>query len=395
MKRVRFALASITAAALLAACGGGGDGNQAPAVAYSKMVVFGDSLSDVGTYATPGMIAITTAAGSTHAGKYTVNASDGSGLNWTEVLADQLRVDRPCPAMTGLNSTSDATLIAVVGAGAAAGIASLAHATDTHSGCYSYAQGGSRVTNPVGPFNAYLTGSSDPATHVQGNLGQLTVPVVTQIANHLAAVSNQFGADDLVVVAAGANDMFMNLGTLAGASDANAALTAAVLAMKTAADQLVAAITTSVVGKGAKRVLVLNIPDASTSPYIVGLEATNPGTQIAVSQMVTAFNARLAAGLASVPGILLVDAYTASQKQHDNPAAYGLTNVTASACNTTPSATNLAFSSLMCNEFNLNSGVTKDNYNTYLFADGNHPTPYGYKLLAQLVAGKMVARGWL
>ena len=48
-------IAPVALAALLAsACGGGGDGDQGPRVQYSSMVSFGDSLSDVGTYATGG-----------------------------------------------------------------------------------------------------------------------------------------------------------------------------------------------------------------------------------------------------------------------------------------------------------------------------------------------------
>jgi phospholipase/lecithinase/hemolysin len=33
--------------------------------------------------------------------------------------------------------------------------------------------------------------------------------------------------------------------------------------------------------------------------------------------------------------------------------------------------------------------------NTYLYADTVHPTPYGYRLLAQLVEDKMRIKGWL
>ncbi len=57
MKNLR-SIGSAAAALLLAACGGGGDGDQNPAVQYSRLVVFGDSLSDVGSYATPGIVAM-------------------------------------------------------------------------------------------------------------------------------------------------------------------------------------------------------------------------------------------------------------------------------------------------------------------------------------------------
>jgi outer membrane lipase/esterase len=31
----------------------------------------------------------------------------------------------------------------------------------------------------------------------------------------------------------------------------------------------------------------------------------------------------------------------------------------------------------------------------YQFADGVHPTPYGYQLLAQFVSKNLAAKGWL
>ena len=42
-----------------------------------------------------------------------------------------------------------------------------------------------------------------------GQLGQLTSPVVDQIARHLAANNNRFSSKELVTVLAGANDVFV------------------------------------------------------------------------------------------------------------------------------------------------------------------------------------------
>ena len=64
--------AAVLLAATLAACGGG-DGDQTPRVAYSKMVSFGDSLSDVGSYRVG---AIAQLGG----GEYSINGS--AGVNW-------------------------------------------------------------------------------------------------------------------------------------------------------------------------------------------------------------------------------------------------------------------------------------------------------------------------
>lgn len=381
MKRIRLALTGVVAATSLAACGGGGDGNQAPAVQYTQLVSFGDSLSDVGTYGTAGLVAAAQAfssgaAGSQYVGKYTVNGPNAK--NWTELLAAQLKLAAPCAAETGLASSGP--------------FASLAATRTAHAGCYNYAQGGARVKNPVGPYNAALPGASG------GYLGQLTVPVVTQIQNHLTAVGGRFSGNELVTVMAGGNDMFMNLANVAAVQTAtpsdvvaiSAAATAAVVAMAQAADDLADYVKNQIVANGATRVMVVNMADATLSPYALSLSAS---TRTLMTQMVQAFNTHLASGLSGATGVLFVDAYAPSQDQSANPAQYGLTNVTSSACSATNALTGTSGLSIACNEATLATGVT--DYSTYLFADGNHLTPYGYRLMAQLFTQKLVARGWL
>ena len=165
-------LLALFLAAVLAACGGGGDsrpGDQTLKNKFSGQVTFGDSLADVGTYAV-GPIA---AAGG---GKFTINGNNVTvnpaltGATWSELMAAQLGLPAPCAAQTGLDGDpAQGFSVPVV----------------NHPGCFGYAQGGARVTNPVGPRNKQ-TGSP---------LGQLTVPVVTQIANHLAVAGGRYGSE--------------------------------------------------------------------------------------------------------------------------------------------------------------------------------------------------------
>lgn len=368
MNRIRLSLSAICLATGLAACGGGGDGNQSPAVQYSAVVSFGDSLSDVGTY---GVGALNSVYGG---GKYTVNGPNGK--NWTEFLSTQLGVAAPCAAQTGLNSS-----------GPSAGFYT---ATTNHTGCYNYAQGGARVTNPIGPANADLTSTDaakayDAAEQAQGTLGQLTVPVVTQIQNHLAAVGGSFSGNELVTVMAGGNDIFRQL---ANVSYRGRPTSEAVANMATAGAELAAYVRTAIVANGARRVVVINLVDVSKSPFAYSQSAS---TQTFINLMVSAFNAQLASGLATTSGVLLVDAYTASRDQAANPSQYGLTNATTPACDLN-AASNPLHSSLTCTESNT---LASTDVSKYLFADDVHPTPYGYRLLAQLVAQKMAARGWL
>ena len=351
-KSLRFWGLATLASVLLAACGGGGDGDQSPKLKYSALVSFGDSLSDVGAYA---VSAIAQVGG----GKYNVNGPNGK--NWTELLAKQMAVIAPCAAQTGLNSVIP-------------GIPAVA--PSNHAGCTSYAQGGARVTNPVGPGNI-ATYPADPS----GALGQLTDPVLNQITRHLTAAGGSFKGDELVTVLAGGNDVFMNLGAVSAQLQTPAQ---AVTAMGVAGAELAAYVKNLIVAKGAKFVVVVNLPDVSKTPFAYTLDAPTQGL---IQTLSSTFNAQLAAGLSGVD-VLLVDAYSQSIDQAAHPAQYGISNGSKPACDL---AKTIFASSLVCTETTLIAG----DVSTYQFADGVHPTPYGYQLFAQFVASQLLAKGWL
>lgn len=341
-----FKLATaFTAAAILAGCGGS-DSPQ-----FSGIVSFGDSLSDVGTYAVGTVKAL-------GGGKYTVNSPDSK--NWIELMASRLNVSTPCPAQTGLQGDPAQGFSVPV---------------TNNTSCTAYAQGGARVTNPVGPGNRALGGAN-------AVLGQLTVPVATQIQNHLTAKAGTFTGSEVVFVMAGGNDLFIN----AGAVSAGGSPTNAVTAMGTAGAELAGYVRNLILGKGAKYVVVVNLPDVSRTPYALAQDVTTQGF---INTMVTTFNSQLQQGLSGAD-VLLVDAYTVSRDQSVNPSKYGLTNVTMPACDLSP-AKNPLGSSLVCTRNTLIPGVT-DNFQ---FADSVHPTPYGYKLIADVVTDEMRKRGWL
>jgi phospholipase/lecithinase/hemolysin len=466
MRHTQFALALLTAS-VLSACGGGSakPGDQTLKVQFSSEVSFGDSLSDVGTYAVGTVKAL-------GGGKFTINGDNTAinatltGKNWTELMAAQFSLPAPCPAETGLSGdASQGFSVPVV----------------MHSGCTSYAQGGARVVEPVGPGNA-LTGSP---------LGALTVPVVTQIQNHLAAVGGKFSGKEIVFVMAGGNDALFLLtqlttnataaGSAAGATagantfastlvgllaagatnpataaqaigtalatenanpahtttslvtaavgaaaiqpgnsavaspavygpmvaSAQAAATTAgttagnqaaadyvtangpslVTAMGTAGAQLANLVETQIVANGANYVTVNNLPDIATTP---SGRSQGASAQALIAAMVTAFNTQLTAGLANDPKVLVVDVYAVSHDQSINPAPYGLTNVSDTACDLSV-AKNPLQSSLVCNAGNLIPGDVSH----YSFADTVHPTPFNNLLLARYVSEKMVIKGWI
>jgi phospholipase/lecithinase/hemolysin len=423
--------AALGAAILVAACGGGGDGNQSPRIAFTSMVSFGDSLSDVGTY----RIGPIAQAGG---GRFTINPSVVTTPSiWTEFVAAQLGLTS-CAARNGYGPVN----IPVVG-------------------CRNYAQGGARVQNPAG------TGHAD---------GALTEPVVTQLANYATDNgSANFTDKQLVTVLAGANDIFgladdltaaataagnaafaqslvgqfvagapaanqaaalgaiglavqteavkptatattivgaaalaagthaaingytnsavanaASIGATAGAAGVTAGNTyaattgagIAVAGMSTAGTTLAGYVKDKIVAKGAKYVAVSNLPDVSLTPSA----ASSPGTQPLVLAMTMAFNKALQDGLAGTPGVIIIDAFGNLQDQVAHPDRYNLTNVTKPACDPTK-----APSSLICTSATLIAGDTSH----YLFADGVHPTPYVHKLQGQLVLSYLAKAGWL
>jgi phospholipase/lecithinase/hemolysin len=352
-------LAAIAVALLLSACGGGGgSADLTPQQKFGSIVSFGDSLSDQGTYKVGTVAAL-------GGGQYTVN---GVGPHWLERVSNLYGLPKPCAAMTGLD-----------------GLASQGFAVPvtTHAGCTAYAQGGARVTNPVGPGNKLLGGGN-------AVLGQLTVPVLTQMQNHLAAAGGSYKGDELVFVYAGGNDVFINLATFSGTvgagGDPTAAATKAITEMGKAGAEMAGYVKALVLGKGAKSVVVINLPDVSGTPFAATLPAS---VRQIVLQMVQTFNAQLQSGLSGAD-VVWVDAYAGSRDQVANPAQYGLTNVTTPACDLSP-AKNPLSSSLVCSANNVISGDTSH----YLFADSVHPTPYGNQLLSQVVELELSRKGWL
>lgn len=398
---------------------------------FQRVVVFGDSLSDGGAYtawasgaasganrfvgATPLQML---AAAAPYGGKFTTNP----GTVWVENIATTLGYPlKPANLMGG---------------GVASMNLSLAQFGSCTS-CTNYAQGGSRVTlqpgignvgttanpanvavAPIGfagnnagaavPANPVLLGAAAADYTVTNTfLGASTLPVKQQIDQHLASTyvtAGKFLATDLVIVMAGSNDVFTQAG-LAGAGAITGA--AAGAAVGTAASDLVAQVT-RIKAAGAKHVLVVGLPDMGINPYASAAGAATAGALTSFSQSV--FNPTLKAGVAKVLGIAYLDPVPLFNKVVASPSTYGFTKVVdatsaataqaSAACgpNTTAQATAadsaVSPSSLFCSVANTTLGIvgtlrTLLADQTYVFADGVHPTTQMHKVLAQYVQEKM------
>ena len=394
---------------------------------FTRLVVFGDSLSDGGAYTawasfsasgprfvgTPVLTAL--AAAAPYGGKFTTNG----GKVWVENLAASLDYDlKPANLMGGGIASMNLTLMGC-------------------TTCTNYAQGGSRVTSQPGignlgttanPANAAVAsiafaGNSVGAgvaanavllgaaaadyTLTNAFLGAATLPVVQQIDQHLSSsyvTAGKFAATDLVIVLAGANDVFTQAG-LAGAGAITA--TAAGEAVATAAGQLAAQVA-RIKAAGAKHVMVLGLPDMGYTPYGVSAGAATGGGLTSMSQNV--FNATLKAAVAAISGVAYLDPVPMFAKVVASPTAFGFTKtidatsaataIASTACGpnaiaqVTAADSAASPSSLFCSvpSSALSIAGTLRAVNadqTYMFADGVHPSAGMHKVFAQLIKDKM------
>lgn len=360
MRQLKF-VSAVLIALILVGCGGSANDVTAKPKFISQ-VSFGDSLSDVGSYEVGTVAAL-------GGGQFTINAASGVPTNWTELTAAKFGLTAPCAALTGLDGDG------------AQGFSVMP--PTTHAGCAGYAQGGARVTNPVGVGNKLTGGAA-------ATLGMLTIPVVTQIQNFLTSSGGSFSGNEIVFVMAGANDVFMQAALVGGGLPT----ASGVAAMQTAASELATVVNTQIIANGAKHVVVVNVPDLASTPYVTLIADPTLRAQTGglLDALVTAFNAQLKTGLPDSATVLNVDAYSASKDEVANPGKYNLTNVTGTACNLTAPSPNPLASSLVCKANNLSAGVLSTDH--YMFADTVHPTPYAHSLFALYVLQAMTNKGW-
>lgn len=365
------ALAALVGAALLAACGGGDSGPTT-----TRIVSFGDSLSDLGTYT----IATSQVPGTapyfggrfstnTHTG-YTTTTSplSSTATIWVEWVASRVGVPIT-QAMLGFATTRIPC--------PAAANAALAQS------CTSYGQGGSRVTNPIGWKN---------------ERGFLTDPLVTQVAAHLARFGS-FGSGDIVFAWTGGNDFLVQSRDL-GLGQITAAT--AVANMQTAGTELATLIKDQIVAKGATRVAAMTLPDPGSAPDYLALPAENKAF---LTQMTNAYNSALLAGLAGT-SVQIIDVAAWFADVVARPTTYGFANVTVTACDPALMAPASGGSALFCNTAaaalftavglpNLSALRAGANASTWFWADGVHPSIGGHKALGDFVIGKLKEFDWI
>ncbi|SBV36650.1 Outer membrane autotransporter barrel domain protein [uncultured Stenotrophomonas sp.] len=208
----------------------------------------------------------------------------------------------------------------------------------------NYAAGGARVgvdnTNPLNPML--------PATP----------SLKTQLNAYLTANGGKADANALYTVWGGANDLF----AVAAGAPAQATIGAAV------ADQV--GMVATLAGAGAQYVMVPNLPDIGLTPSsrAGGAVAMAQGTALSKAYNDALFGGLKQAGLQVIP----VDTFSILQEIVANPGSYGFTNVGNMACTSA--------SSLTCSPLSYASPGAAD---SYVFADGVHPTTAAHRILGQ------------
>ncbi len=280
------------------------------------------------------------------------------------------------------------------------------------------------VANALGaPISPSLSGGTDFAW---GGAGVLTnspgtpaaVPTLTAQVNAYLASGSTVNSNALYAIWGGANDIFYHA-TAAGAG----ALAQQLIAANTVglppavAQQVAAQISAQVLagagvsafetaaqvqanvaaaaqqeikligqlqGAGVKNILVFNLPNIGSTPQATAQGASAAASLTGLSQL---YNGQLNAGLGQLGnGIIPINAYSMLTEVLATPQAYGFTNATTPACGA-------GASSVRCGPQGSGLPYTyaPGTDQTYVFADGVHPTTAAHAVLGQYVLSVLQA----
>lgn len=211
----------------------------------------------------------------------------------------------------------------------------------------NYAIGGARV------------GVDSSVTLAPGTPALPVASLKSQMNRYLAANGGKADPNTLYSIWGGANDLF------------------AVQAAPTQAQAIIGAAVTDEVGMvgalkaaGAQYVMVMNLPDIGLTPAsrAGGALGMAQGTALAKTYNEALFGGLKQAGLQVIP----VDTFTILQEIVADPGTYGFTNVSNMACTSA--------SSLTCSPLTL---VNPNAANTYVFADGVHPSTAAHQIMGE------------
>ena len=387
-------------ALLLSACGGGG--NESPTkVKITAVKTAGDSLLDVG--ALQGLKPADN-KGLGNGRIFSIQSSDDEPyVIWSERIARNLGLAKLC-------SYYSATALATF---------------TTKDECSSFAVGRSAINptnielgNGASPTSAYSITQQLTAMGNKGFTGSELVLIdgggndAADLIKAYLAVSSDTGTAFLTLTKSLGGTSASEIEAVLNGTESTKRATAGTMYMQALADYFYASIKTNLLNKGVKQIAILNVPKVTatvqfTQTYAL-LKSVKGLTDAQISSLdtmfngwVNAFNKRLNEKVTGDPRIRIADFYTAFEDQVRNPAQFGLTNVTKTACPGTLEPTgSYSYTLGTCTptylSANIPQGETKpDWWKTYAFADNFHPTPYGHQLISQLVSITLARAGWI
>ena len=215
----------------------------------------------------------------------------------------------------------------------------------------------------------YAAGGARVGINSTGALGPIP-SLATQVNNYLVANGGRADSRALFTVWGGANDLF---------AITNAGAPAATTIASAVTSEI--GIVTQLRNAGAKYILVATVPDLGLTP---AFRAQGPAVQATGTALTTSYNTSLFSGLASRGlRVIPLDTFNLLREITAAPAAYGFSNIAGTACQPQITA-----NSLTCNP---SSYVTPDAPNTYLFADGVHPTSRAHQIVSQYAVSVLEA----
>lgn len=298
--------------------------SSAIAQSYSQTIFFGDSLSDTGrikeiiTLANPNL-------GSQLASSFTTNPSPV----WATVLATSY------------------------------GTTAIANTSNTPKGT-NYTVGAAQAGRTAPWSNNGTTTDDSLLVSVQ------VQPMQEQINSYLKQNNNMADPKALYAVWIGANDLF--------AASREKEINQALALINNSANQAVIDIKT-LHDKGAKVILVPNIPDISLTPYVQSQNI--PTLTASAKQAAQLYNANVFNGLnTSQANVVPANTFALLQETYTNPTGFGFKNVKDTACEGKGNGLIQTTSeSLVC--------YSVSNAEDYLFADAIHPAGRTHRILAQ------------
>jgi outer membrane lipase/esterase len=203
-----------------------------------------------------------------------------------------------------------------------------------------------------------------------------------QIGQYLTPRGGVADPNALFTVWSGANDIFASIGGgVWGTSPA-------IIAGSTGVARAVVNNVNTLTAANARTIVVFNLPDLGRTPQF-GASAT---TSAPFNLAAVTYNSALNDGLAGRTNVVAINTFGIVNELIANPGLYGFTNVTGIACG--PGAPGVV-SAAACgavgsgNPFTYAAGTNE----TFLFADGVHPTGAAHRMLANVVVATLSAPG--